>query len=205
MNTEEKTLYQWIAGEKAGGVVVMDRIEYDSEDQIHYIYFENGDRVNAELEGQVFAKIDSAEDAFVIKQELIHDIREEKGQDGQIYEIPGPDHGKVKTIKIPKAKANMQAQTTFSSQNTVQQNIIQPKHISDPVIALLEKAKKTKSTFGISLRVDVINQALYDVITENYEDGEEKSLDYIVSLIDISELKSQLREKLKTVYNGTRE
>jgi len=202
MNTEEKTLYQWIAGEKAGGVVAMDRIEYDSDDQIHYIYFENGDRVNAELEGQVFAKIDSAEDAFIIKQELIHDIREEKGQDGQIYEIPGPDHGKVKTIKIPKAKVTTAQESIASS---VPQKTQVTKMIGDPVIALLEKAKKTKSTFGISLRVDVINQALYDVITENYEDGEEKSLDYIVSLIDISELKSQLREKLKTVYNGTRE
>jgi uncharacterized protein YuzE len=199
MSTQEKTLYQWIGGEKAGQVVAMDRIEYDSEDQIHYIYFENGDRVNAELEGQIFGKIDSAEDAFVIKEEIIHDIREEKGQDGQIYEIPGPDHGKVKTIKIPKAKITSAQESVATS---LPQKTQVTKMIGDPVISLLEKAKKNKSTFEISLRVDVINQALYDVITENYEDGEEKSLDYIVSLIDISELKSQLREKLKTVYNG---
>jgi uncharacterized protein YuzE len=204
-NTTEKALYQWVGGDKAGMIVAMDRIEYDSDDEIHYIYLENGDRVNAELEGELIVRIDSEEDAWEVKEEVIHDIREEKGQDGQIYEIPGPDHGKVKVIKVPKKRKTALAQVqglqqpsfmSIPKSGAVNKPIVE----TDPVITLLEKAKKKKGTFDISLRVDVITQSLFEVISENYEDGEEKSLDYIVSLIDVTELKSQLKEKLKNVY-----
>lgn len=210
-NETEKTLYQWVGGDKAGMIVAMDRIEYDSEDQLHYIYLENGDRVNAELEGELIVKINSSEDAWEIKEELIHDIREEKGQDGQIYEVPGPDHGKVKVVKVPKkTKAKVASLTTsvVNHQNvmpTSNPTINVPVKEADPVITLLEKAKKKKDTFDISLRVDVITQSLFEVISENYEDGEEKSLDYIVSLIDVEELKSQLKEKLRNVYRASTE
>ncbi len=206
--TEEKTLYQWISGDKLGTIAAMDRIEYDSEDQIHYIYFENGDRVNAELEGEFVVKIDSAEDAWEVKEEVIIDIHEEKGQDGQIYEIPGPDHGKVKTVKVPKLRkpTNLaQPSQIVQNNNFTQTNEIKVKNSTDPVFTLLEKAKKQKDTFDISLRVDVITQALFEVISENYDDGEEKSLDYIVSLINVEELKTQLKEKLRNVYNGSTE
>lgn len=207
-NTTEKALYQWVGGDKAGMIVAMNRIEYDSEDEIHYIYLENGDRVNADLEGEIIVRINSEEDAWEIKEEVIHDIVSEKGQDGQIYEIPGPDHGKVKTVKVPKK----QKTALQLIQKTVNQSqILSKPHEelashhniqTDPVVTLLEKAKKKKDSFEISLRVDVITQALFEVIAENYEEGEEKSLDYIVSLIDVEELKSQLKEKLRNVYNG---
>ena len=53
--------------------------------------------------------------------------------------------------------------------------------------------KKTKSNSSSSGRAEKTAR-LGD------EEGEEKSLDYIVSLIDIEELKCQLKEKLRNVY-----
>lgn len=204
MNTNDKTLYQWLTGDKSGTIVELQKIEYDSDDEITYLYFENGDRVNADLVGEVVIKLEEGEDGFIIKREVINDIRIEKGKDGTEYEIPGPDHGKVIIKKIPKHQV-------LPKQQNVAQNVAQPitpstpsaapKVTADPVIALLEKAKKEEKEFTVKLSVDVIKQSLYDVITENYDDGEEKSLDYIVSLIDINDLKSQLREKLKIKYN----
>ena len=72
----------------------------------------------------------------------------------------------------------------------------------DPVIILLEKAKKEKHTYDIELNVDAISKDLFGVVKDTFDKGEDKALDYIVSLIDMDKLKSQLKEKLKEVYNG---
>jgi hypothetical protein len=190
---EKQLLYQWLKTDHAGQYSYQVGIE--EEDDMTFIIFDNGERVNVDLVGEVVTVVDSTEDGFIIKKEVVNDITITKGLDGVEYEIPGPSHGKTITKKIPKPKkAKIPRKVSAKKPEPVVE--------SDPVLALLERAKKTVGTYDVELKFQIIPNALYAVVTDNFEGGEDKALDYIVSLIDIDALKSQLKDKLKSVYNN---
>lgn len=197
----EPQLYQWLKTEKAGEYVYEEKIE--EEDGITFIKFTDGSQVNAELLGEYVIKVDSEDDGFEIKEEIIEDLTKAKLQTGEEIEIPGVMHGQRKVTMIPKngkSKPKPKAAVKPKVQKEAKQP--EPKIGVDPVIILLEKAKKEKHTYGIDLNVDAISKDLFNVVKDTFDEGEEKALDYIVSLIDMEKLKSQLKEKLKEVYNG---
>jgi len=202
--TMEAQLYQWLKTDKAGDYVYEDKIE--EEDGITYIKFTDGSQVNAELLGEYVIKVDSEDDGFEIKEEIIHDMTKAKLQDGGEIEVPGIMHGqrKVTMVKKPGGKRKKptkpQNPVVNHEKTAVKEEL--SKLVSDPVIILLEKAKKEKHTYDIELNVDAISKQLFGVVKDTFDDGEEKALDYIVSLIDMDKLKEQLKEKLKEVYNG---
>lgn len=186
----EAQLYQWLATEKVGDYSYEDRIESRGEE--NYMLFTDGSRVNVNLIGEVVKKVDSEDDGYIIVEEKINDVTVTKGADGKEYEIPGIDHGKVIKKKVPKPTNNKPA---------AKKVVATPKVEIDPVINLLEKSKKEKHTYDVELNVDAISKDLFSVVRDTFDEGEEKTLDYIVSLIDIEKLKDQLKEKLKEVYN----
>jgi len=201
IETVDAQLYQWLKTEKAGNYSYVDNIQEDNG--ITYINFQDGSRVNADLVGEYVIEVESEEDGYEIKEEIIHDMTTAKTQDGKTMEIPGIMHGQKKVQIIPKRKNNTQKRNTAVTKPVTRPE--PPKVEIDPVINLLEKAKKEKHTYDVELSVDAISKDLYAVVKNTFEDGEEKSLDYIVSLIDIDKLKDQLKDKLKKVYNDNGE
>lgn len=198
--TMEAQLYQWLKTDKAGDYVYEDKIE--EEDGITYIKFTDGSQVNAELLGEYVIKVDSEDDGFDIKEEIIHDMTKAKLQDGGEVEIPGVMHGQKKVTMVKKPGGKRKKPTPPPTKMVREGEKPKPAVATDPVIILLEKAKKEKHTYDIELNVDAISTQLFGVVKDTFDDGEEKALDYIVSLIDMDKLKEQLKEKLKEVYNG---
>lgn len=202
MNKEAETevmeaqLYQWLATEKAGDYSYEDRIESKGEE--NYMLFTDGSRVNVKLIGEVVKKVESEEDGYIIVEETINDVVITKGADGKDYEVPGIDHGKKIKKKIPKPSNKEKVERRRNPEPAPE---VKPKVESDPVVILLEKAKKERHTYDVELNVDAISKDLFSVVRDTFDGGEEKALDYIVSLIDIEKLKDQLKEKLKEVYN----
>lgn len=192
----EAQLYQWILTDKAGDYSYEDRIEEKGDDT--FMIFTDGSRVNVKMIGEAVIKVEDEEDGYIIVEEKIEDVTIAKGADGKDYEVPGIDHGKIIKKRIPKP-ANKKKTTTPPPSQVTEEKVSKP--VTDPVIILLEKAKKERQTYEIDLNVDVISSSLFNVVKSSFEDGEDKALEYIVSLIDMEMLKDQLKEKLKEVYN----
>lgn len=193
----EGQLYQWLKGEYAGDY---DKaIDVKKEDDIIFIVFENGRKCNAELADEFLYPVDSENEGFNISIEEIEDTIEKKAKDGTVYKIPGPDHGKTRIKKVPKNPKKVTPAPTIS-------NKIKPvvpdngPGNSDPVIQLLEKAKKTKKKFTFEIEIDTIKESTYEVLIENFEESEETILNYIYSSIPLDVLENVIKEKIKDIY-----
>lgn len=202
---DENQLYQWVKTEKAGGYVkIKDIVE---EDGIEFVIFNDGSRANIMMMPQYLEKVDSEDDGYIFKEERIYDMKTAVGKDKKEYQVPGPNHGKIKKIKIPKKAALQEEQTKTKSnpkKNSNSQKELKKEkkqNSSDPIIVLLEKAKKQKETYDVSLSIETIPESLYSVISENFDGGEETTLEYLVSLIDMEVLKNELKNKIKEIYN----
>lgn len=205
INTEQ--LYQWLKGDDAGEFCYP--IGTEVEDDIEFILFDNDTRVNKSLLNEFLVPLKSEDDGYLIKEEIIKDITTTKGKDGVEYEIPGPNHGKIKRIKVPivRKKVLKGPNKVAAVETTVPEKVEKPtalevRNIDSPILALLDKAKKTKQTYEITLSIDAIPNSLYDVIKENFDDGEVSTLEYLISLIDLDKLKSDLKEKIREIYNA---
>lgn len=200
---KNELLYQIIKGDNFGEYVYeTDRI---TENDVTYILFDNGTKMNAALNGEFFEQVNSTNDGWVLTKERIVDIKTEEGMDKKMYEIPGPDHGKMRTVKKrkPPTKRNIKKPIKPVVTHTEIEVKKEPIKIeSDPVILLLEKSKKKLTQCTISLNIDMITPELFNVINSSFENGDEKILDYIISNINMDELKSQLKDKLKNIYEN---
>lgn len=209
VNTEKKKsfdntqLYQWVKTEKAGAYVkISDIIE---EEGIEFVIFNDGSRVNTMMMSQYLEAVDSEDDGYVFKEERIYDMKTAIGKDNKEYQVPGPNHGKVKKVKIPKSKIQKETgeiEPVKKSKPKTQELSKKSKNQdnSNPIIVLLEKAKKQKETYDVSLSIETIPESLYSVISENFDEGEETTLEYLVSLIDMEVLKNELKNKIKEIY-----
>jgi hypothetical protein len=195
-------VYQWLKTDRAGEYVYEDRIE--QEDDMTFVKFTDGTQANVDLLGEVFIKVEDEDDGYIIEETVIEDLKKAKLQDGKTVEIPGVLHGQKKTVmkkKPPRKRRAKKVEPVANHKPTAVKEKL-PELAIDPVVILLEKAKKERHSYEVELNVDVISKDLFSVVKNTFGDGEEKSLDYIVSLIDMDKLKDQLKEKLKEVYNG---
>ena len=207
IDTNQEQLYQWVKGDDAGEFCYA--IGTEVEDDMEFILFDNDTRVNKAVFDEFIIPVKSEEDGYIIKEERINDIVTTKGKDGIEYDIPGPNHGKIKRVKVPmKKKKKAPKKPKEENVNSKPDKVIEKatniptQSIDSPILALLEKAKKSKQTYEIKLNIDAIPESLYDVIKENFDDGEENTLEYLISLIDLETLKSDLKEKIREIYNA---
>ena len=200
---EKKILYQIIKGENFGEYVYeTDRI---TENDITYILFDNGTKMNANLYGEFFEQVNSTDEGWILTKERIVDIKTEMGLDKKMYEIPGPDHGKMRTVKKrkPQTKRNIKKPIKPVATHIETEVKKEPVKVeTDPIILLLERSNKQPCLLHISLNINTITPELYNVINNSFENGDEKILDYIISNINMDELKSQLKDKLKNKYEN---
>jgi len=192
-------LYQWQKGEYIEQY--SKAIDVEEEGEMSFLIFEDGRRINIELIEEFLIPVNSEDEGYIIREEVIDDLVEMKGKDGGIYTVPGPDHGKRRITKKPKTK---QAKPIITS-TPKQQIKEEPKNLypNDPIIALLEKSKKVTKPINITLRLDIITQGTYDLIIDNFEDSEESIVEYLISSIDKKELVESIKVQLKGSYSKT--
>lgn len=73
--------------------------------------------------------------------------------------------------------------------------------LSDPVNIMMEKSKKFETEISMSLTISLPLKSLFYVAKDSFENGEEKSLEYIIENIDVSEIKNALKLGIKEYYN----
>jgi len=224
-----KKEFQFTHGRRLGQRVFLKDIHVDEKTDERYLIFTDGTKSKESAIGVSLVHLPEGHPGYEFKKEVIEDLKKEKDAEGNIQLIPGPNHGKVKwnkrKIKQPKTEATSKKQlpakpkpednklTVTDSGNTIQStektkpqqesNIEQNQEktvTNDPIIDLLEKAKKHKKTYKIELQINSIDKNLYDIISKNYKKGSEKILDYLIDNLDIEEFKKEIKTKIKEIY-----
>ena len=188
-------MYQWIKTERAGEYVYEDYlIEEDGET---YIVFTDGSRVNIKLIGDYFVRVEDENDGYIVKEEIHEEWIEAKDENGKTHKIPGMMHGH-KTIKlIPKKRNTETKEIPIENKKDSENRKIE----KDPLFLLLKEAKKEKQKFVIEFNIDTISKEFYNILKNTFNDAEEKILDYIISIININDIKNQIKQKIKEFYN----
>ena len=68
---------------------------------------------------------------------------------------------------------------------------------SSPVESLLSGSKRTREKFSVLVEVELPPAELMKVIADSYEDGEEKVLQYLSSVIPIEDVRALIAEQIK--------
>ena len=185
-------IFQWLKTEKAGQYSVFVREEH--EDDLTYIVFEDGSRVNKNLLGDYAIEVTDENDGYIIKEEIINDVIITKGADGKEYEVPGPAHGKVKRVKVKKPGLKNVPKHLLNRKPSKQVNEDVPvknQVEEDPLRILLNKTKLERNSYDITLSIEVIPTNLFNDLKDSFEDGEESMIKYMMELLDIESLKNQ--------------
>jgi hypothetical protein len=100
------------------------------------------------------------------------------------------------TTPSPTEEAVIVPQTPVNTNATLQ--IV--KSSDDPVYIMMSKSKKSSMEIDMVLNISLPPKSLYDVAKESFENGDEKTLEYIIESLDISEIKRALKEGIKNMY-----
>ena len=72
--------------------------------------------------------------------------------------------------------------------------------VGDPVFIMMDKSKKVDTEVNMTLTISLPSSHLFDVVRDSFDDGANKALEYIIENIDISDIKTALREGIKEMY-----
>lgn len=70
----------------------------------------------------------------------------------------------------------------------------------DPVFIMVRKSKTHSIEIPITLNIDLPSKSLYKIVSEEFENGGEKFIDFVVDGIDVSSIIESLKTSLKQAY-----
>lgn len=130
---------------------------------------------------------------------------------GPFYELPSLDdylliEKEQDKNYVHELKGGQKGMTSVPGASMVkksEQHIFKQMEISetDPVKILVNKAKKHSVEVDLSVDISVPSANVYNLAKEEFEDGEDKFIDYVMSNIDISIFREQLKKHLKDFYS----
>jgi hypothetical protein len=71
---------------------------------------------------------------------------------------------------------------------------------SDPVYIMMDKSKKFETEVEMTLTMSLPPESLYNVAKESFDDGAEKTLEYIIENIDLTKIKEALKAGIRARY-----
>jgi hypothetical protein len=191
-DTSVKT-FQWIKGEKAGSFVKWGG-DIKDEGGTNYLLFDDGTRANEELLGDYIMEVPSESDPFYVTDSMEEQYEKDRqAMAGQILDTT--------------AKPYPVQQDLFTAPGNLQ--VVQ--QIESPIAKLLKDSKKTKSSIGINIVVDIPPVDLMKVLSDSYDDGEKQVLEYLSASLNVEDIKRQIAhqiwvnsfKKKKTTRNET--
>lgn len=211
-----KKEYQFVKGNRIGTRVFLDKSELDEKSGDYILYFTDGTTAKSSQLGSSIVEIPEGHPGYEFLKTVNKDIIKSKDADGKEQYVPGPDYGKV-TWKKRKIQAQKITNKNKSTEKDTKAAIKSTKPINKPpivkneteflnnndaVINLLEKAKKVNKVFKIDISIETIDKSLYKVLSDNYEDGTDKTIEYIISNINFGEIKKEMAKKIKQYYEN---
>ena len=109
--------------------------------------------------------------------------------------------GAIRAATVTSAPTIDNTVINIKTQQTQPNAVQQAANMNDPVVITLEKSKKVESQIELILTVMVPSKELFNLIKENFENGEEKTLNYIIENIDVNKIKESLLLSFKNFYN----
>ena len=73
---------------------------------------------------------------------------------------------------------------------------------TDPVAILVSSSKKAEYELPVTLTIQLPQKSLYNIVAEQFDDGKEKFIQYILDGLDISEVIKSIGEALKVSYES---
>lgn len=73
---------------------------------------------------------------------------------------------------------------------------------NDPVTILVNKAAKFKTDVNMTMTIDLPAKSIFNIITDNFEDGAEKFINVVLNDIDVDTIKNALKHALLTEYSN---
>jgi hypothetical protein len=217
--------FQYIVGDNKGKVVKStDIIE---EDGMRFVCFDDGTRCNVEFiapinsEGLVrklMAEVPDSSNVWMFREEWIgrQEERTAENANGEkviiqpfiegrriLSPVPPKKVDKMSDFSITKAKSAPPPPPIPKITQEINVNFKEVKipETIDPVTLTLEKAKKFKTSIPIEISADIPSKELFDIVKSNFEDGENKSIEYIISKISGEEIKKGLKKSLMNIYS----
>lgn len=95
-------------------------------------------------------------------------------------------------VKVPGATIINKRERQGLNKNIIAEN--------DPVKILVDKAKKHSVEVDLSVDISIPSTSVYNLAKEEFENGEDKFIDYVMSNIDINVFREQLKTQLKEFY-----
>ena len=214
---ENKKEFQFVKSSRLGQRVFLDKTELDEKSGDIMLIFTDGTRAKESQLGSSLIEIPKGHPGYEFKKQIITDLREEKDIDGKIQMIPGPDHGKITWIKrklkvnpedkqiknpIEKPEVQLNQKEPLKTQENPFFTNVNSIDNDNAVLNLLSKAKKVDRIFKIDVNIESIDKNLFDVISENYDDGADKIIEFLIRSINFDDLKKELTKKIKQSYGS---
>lgn len=222
--------FQWISADRKGDIMIYDKIV--SEDGIVFVCFKDGSRINEEFiaklnvrdaTGKLMAEIDSPNNCWKFEEQWVgrEEERYEQNEAGEVVCVQpfiegrkvfklippnptAPTTSNFGVIEQPVIKAN----ETIISDNIIDQTSqkqlsdTNKEYESDPVYIMISKSKKLDQIIDMELTISLPSKNLFNVITESFEGGSDKLLEYIIRDIDVDLIKSSIKDSLRIMYTG---
>jgi len=220
--------FQWISTDRKGDIMIYDKIV--SEDGIIFVCFKDGSRINEEfvanlnvkdVTGKLMAEIDSPNNPWKFDEQWVgrEEERYEQNEAGEsvcvqpfiegrkIFKLipptpTAPTSSNFGVIEQPQIKSN----ETIISDNIIDQTsqkqstVTNKEYELDPVYIMISKSKKNDQIVDMELTISLPSKSLFNVISESFENGSDKLLEYIIHDIDVDLIKTAIKDSLRIMY-----
>ena len=177
----------------------------------------------------IMAFIENPNKSWDVKTKEVGGQKEEQrqAQDGKMYVVQPYIPGKIVYEVIPPSKSHIKP---FKPQllndpveelnenlneliidQSIEENIEIQKPINkpnpsinsnNPVHILIQTSKKEESIINLELNMEIPTKEIYKIVSENFSNGKEDFINYIINDLDISIIKDSLKEGLKSFYEN---
>jgi hypothetical protein len=226
MANNNPRFFQWLSTERRGQILIYDKVE--EEDGEIYISFKDGSRINETLvlainikdaTGKLMAEIENPQNPWQFKERWVgrEEERWEQNSDGERVCVQPLVEGRKLIDLIPPKPTNskfgeLKQPTPQITQDEViikQDEINKPAssniNQNDPVTIMLNKSKKIDTEISMNLTISLPSKDLFNIIKSNFEDGDKKTLEYIICNMDTEAIKNSIKDSLEIMYNETNE
>ncbi len=194
----KNSTFEWIKTERKGEISKF--LCFDYENGQEFLLFEDGSKLNTNVLGEVMLRHDHES---LVLGEALHEetfvtgpiVNQRDSYNNMIAGIPFDDGS------APLIPAQIQAASVNETPLEQKNVFAEP---SDPVISILEKAKKKQEKISVNFTVNIPSKEIYSIIKENFENTDEIILNDIMSQISQDVLRIALGNELKTIYSKKR-
>jgi len=219
--------FQWISGDRKGDIMIYDKII--SEDGIVFIRFKDGSRINEEfvsnlnitdVTGKLMAEIDNPNNCWKFEESWVG--REEEvwatnavGENvcvqplvegRKVFKLmpPIPTAASTSSFGVIEQRS-IQANETILNDNISAQTspITSSANNLDPVYIMISKSKKIDQIIEMELNISLPSISLFNVITESFDGGADKLIEYIIQDINVDAIKDAIKNSLRIMYNSS--